>query len=66
MANPCHHHMVVSPSGAMATVVQSLRPELSHGRAIIPKPTHVPTQPAASAQLSRGAGATFIGRLIVL
>ena len=66
MANAGHHHMVVSPSGAMATMVQSLCLQLSHCRALILKPTHVPTQPAASAQLNRGAGATFIGRLIVL
>ena len=65
MANAGHHHMVVSPSGAMATMVQRLRLQLSHCCARILKPTHAPTQPAAGAQLNRGAGATFIGRLIV-
>ena len=47
----------------MATVAQSLRLELAHGRALILKLTHAPTQPAASERTATGA--TFIGRLIV-
>ena len=66
MANAGHHHMVVSPIGAMATMVQSLCLQLSHCRAFFLKLSHVPTQPAANAPLNRGAGATFVGRLIVV
>ena len=65
MANAGHQHMVVSPRGTMATMVQSLCLQLSHCRALILTCTHVPSQPAASAQLNPGAGATLVGRLIV-
>ena len=51
--------MVVSPSGASATMVQSLCLQLSHCRALFLVPTylpHVPTPPAANAHQNRGAG----------
>ena len=65
MANASHHHMVVSPSGAMATMGQSLCLQLPHCRALILKPTHVQSQPFVTAPPNRGAGFGCIGRLIV-